>query len=106
MLGEESSSLSSLAKRVTRYYRIRETNLRVDNPHKIIAALKNSFPDASHIKVFDGLNVEYDDFWFNIRPSNTEPLLRIMIEGKSKSLVTRKLREIIRIINTYASKKQ
>ncbi len=50
---------------------------------------------------FDGYRVEYPDWWFNIRPSNTEPYLRMLVEAKSKKLLDEKVAEITGIIKNF-----
>ncbi len=46
----------------------------------------------------DGLTVQYDDYWFNLRPSNTEPLLRLNIEAANPSLLKEKTEQILQIV--------
>jgi phosphomannomutase len=46
----------------------------------------------------DGLRVDFENWWFNVRPSNTEDLLRIVVEAKTKSLMQGKLKQIKKII--------
>jgi phosphomannomutase len=46
----------------------------------------------------DGLTVQYDDWWFNLRPSNTEPLLRLNVEADSRELMERKRDEVLAVI--------
>ena len=48
----------------------------------------------------DGISVVYDDFWFNVRPSNTEPLLRLNVEAVSKEILEKKLAKILNIIRS------
>ena len=50
------------------------------------------------IDYMDGITIEYPDFWFNVRKSNTEPLLRLNLEGVSEEIVKQKVEEIKRII--------
>jgi len=50
------------------------------------------------LEKLDGLSVIGDDVWFNLRPSNTEPLLRLNVEGKTRELVDRTTEEVIRIL--------
>ena len=51
---------------------------------------------------FDGYRVEYPDWWFNIRPSNTEPYLRLLAEAKSVALLEEKLSTIKEIIARFS----
>jgi phosphomannomutase len=46
----------------------------------------------------DGLSISFDDFWFNVRPSNTEPLLRLRLEARSPAVAQEKSEEIKRIL--------
>ena len=46
----------------------------------------------------DGISVSYDDFWFNLRPSNTEPLLRLRLEATGVEVAETKIAEIVELI--------
>ena len=46
----------------------------------------------------DGVSVYFDDWWFNVRPSNTEPLLRLNLEADSEELMEEKMEEVVRVI--------
>ncbi|HPP76205.1 MAG TPA: hypothetical protein PLU88_13870 [Armatimonadota bacterium] len=48
----------------------------------------------------DGLTVEFDDWWFNVRPSQTEPLLRLNLEAKTKEMMEEKTEEVLKIIRS------
>jgi len=52
------------------------------------------------IDELDGLTVENSDWWFNIRPSNTEPLLRLNLEANSEQLMNNKRKELLKLINS------
>ncbi|TSC70352.1 MAG: phosphomannomutase, partial [Parcubacteria group bacterium Gr01-1014_70] len=58
------------------------------------------YRDAKEIKYTDGISIAYDDFWFNVRPSNTEPLLRITMEAKEKGVLDARLREVMELVET------
>ena len=51
----------------------------------------------------DGLTVEFDDWWFNVRPSNTEPLLRLNVESRTEELLKEKTDEVLAVIRTGGS---
>ena len=51
----------------------------------------------------DGLTVEYPNWWVNVRPSNTEPLLRVTIEADTKELFEAKEKEILEFINSLST---
>jgi phosphomannomutase len=56
--------------------------------------------DAKVINYLDGITIEYDDYWFNVRPSNTEPLLRLNLEAKNKNIMEQKRDELLSIIRS------
>ena len=53
------------------------------------------------ISKLDGITIEFKDWWFNIRPSNTEPLLRLNLEANSEELMKEKKEELIHIMKSY-----
>jgi len=89
LLGREGKPLSSLVAPLRRYYASGEVNRRVKDPQAILAALAREHEGAREVSHMDGLLVRYDDWWFNMRPSNTEPLLRLNVEAKSEERMVR-----------------
>ena len=79
-LSKAGVPLSEFRVPFERYADSGEVNRRVADPHAVIDEVAAAFPDARQDRV-DGLTVEYDDWWFNLRPSNTEPLLRLNVEA-------------------------
>ena len=61
--------------------------------------LARRYRDAK-VDYLDGVSVQYKDWWFNCRPSNTEPLLRLNVEAKSKELLDEKLAELGRLLGS------
>jgi phosphomannomutase len=100
-LGELSKSertLSQLLEPYRRYSSSGEINSRVGDPLARIEEIAAVFRDARQDRL-DGLTVEFDDRWFNVRPSNTEPLLRLNVEAKTPELLaatTEKLLALVR----------
>jgi len=84
MLGEAGRKLSELAAPLRRYYASGELNRRVKDPQAVIAAVERQHRDANEVSHLDGLLVRYADWWFNLRASNTEPLLRLNLEARSE----------------------
>lgn len=74
-----------------------EINFEASNKDEVIEAVSNKFSDGQQDRL-DGLTVNYPDWWLNLRPSNTEPLLRLNIEAKNSELMRSKLSEITEII--------
>jgi phosphomannomutase len=85
VLGREAKPLSALIAPLRRYFASGEVNRRVRDPQAILAALAREHAGAPELSHMDGLLVRYDDWWFNMRPSNTEPLLRLNVEAKSEA---------------------
>jgi len=76
--------LSELLAPYRRYADSGEINTKVDDPPAAVEALAAHFAaEGRHGDRTDGLTVEFDDWWFNVRPSNTEPLLRLNVEARS-----------------------
>ncbi len=84
LLGREMKPLSALVAPLRRYFASGEVNRRVVDPQAILLALAREHAGAPEVSHLDGLLVRYDDWWFNMRPSNTEPLLRLNVEAKSE----------------------
>ena len=84
-LGEtsESTTLNDLLKPYLRYVMSGEINTEVSDANAVIARIKETaIKQGSEIDELDGLTVSGDDWWFNVRSSNTEPLLRLNVEAK------------------------
>ena len=76
-----------------------EINSRVDDPAAKIAALAERYGDGE-IERIDGISVSYEDWHFNVRPSNTEPLLRLNLEALSQELMEAKRDEVLDFIRS------
>jgi len=93
----EDKPLSELARPIMRYFHSPEINSQVPDIPAKIKEVREHYNDG-HIIELDGLTVEYDDWWFNLRPSQTEPLLRLNVEAKCKDRMEQKVRELLDII--------
>lgn len=90
--------LSQLSKDYRETYFISgEINSEVADPIEIINEVENKYKDG-RIEHIDGLSVEYSNWRFNLRPSNTESLLRLNVEAKTKDLMEEKRDEILKLI--------
>jgi phosphomannomutase len=79
-LGEQDRPLSALMAEFSRYVASGEINSRVDDVNAVIEKVAGSYSELAQDRM-DGLTVDADTWWFNVRPSNTEPLLRLNVEG-------------------------
>ncbi|CAN5671546.1 phosphomannomutase/phosphoglucomutase [soil metagenome] len=99
-LGELSKAgrpLSELLAPLRRYEASGEINSVVDDQQERIDAIAARYVDGRQDRV-DGLTVEFDDWWCNVRPSNTEPLLRLNAEAKTPELLADKTTEVLALI--------
>jgi phosphomannomutase len=87
-LGEQAGPLSELVAEYSRYVASGEINSTVDDQAGRMAAVRSAFADRPGVSIdeLDGLTVDLDDAgWFNLRPSNTEPLLRLNVEAPDQA---------------------
>ena len=80
-----------------RYADSGEINSKVDDPTERIEAIAAAF-DAGRQDRLDGLTVEFEDWWCNVRASNTEPLLRLNVEARTPELLEAKTAEVLALI--------
>ena len=80
-------SLSSLLKEFNRYVASGEINTKVSDTQAALAKVREHFAPDHEIDELDGVTVTGKDYWFNVRPSNTEPLLRLNIEAGSQETI-------------------
>jgi phosphomannomutase len=85
--------LSELRTQYERYAQSGEINTGVDDPLAVIEHVAEAFKDAQQDRL-DGLTVDFGDWWFNLRPSNTEPLLRLNLEARTPDDVARHVAEV------------
>jgi phosphomannomutase len=99
LMSRTSQTLSSLVDRRMEAYPISgEINSEVDDPDAVIAAVEQAF-SGGDVDRMDGLSVAFDDFRFNIRKSNTEPLLRLNVETRGNpGLLKEKTDELLALI--------
>jgi phosphomannomutase len=98
LLGREHRKLSELlAPLRSRYHLSGEINSRVSDVEAALARLEERYADARILKL-DGVSVDYDDWHCNVRPSNTEPLLRLNLEAYTREGMERKRDEVLELI--------
>ncbi len=93
IVSESNVPVSELIKPLRRYHSSGELNFKVEDKQAKMKELEKRYSDAQ-IDWLDGVTVMYKDWWFNCRPSNTEPLLRLNVEARHKELLEEKLAEI------------
>ncbi|MCD4794124.1 MAG: phosphomannomutase/phosphoglucomutase [Bacteroidales bacterium] len=97
--------VSEMISKIEAYKNSGEINFKLEKKKEAMEAVKDFYFQLSEEPAafydFDGYRVEYNDWWFNIRPSNTEPYLRMLVEAKSKELLDEKVKEITEIIKSF-----
>ncbi|MDF1596249.1 MAG: phosphomannomutase/phosphoglucomutase [Acidimicrobiia bacterium] len=97
VLSESGQSLSQLRTEVEPYAASGEINLSVADQNAALVTVERKFADGEIDKT-DGLTVSWSDRWFNLRPSNTEPVLRLNVEGADAAMVDRMVSEVRTVI--------
>jgi phosphomannomutase len=97
ILSEAGVPLSEFRRPFERYADSGEINSTVSDPHAAIEKVAVAFADAGQDRL-DGLTVDAGDWWFNLRPSNTEPLLRLNLEAADAAACQARVDEVLAII--------
>ncbi|MFF3687272.1 phosphomannomutase/phosphoglucomutase [Streptomyces sp. NPDC002187] len=99
-LGSQDGPLSELVAQYDRYAASGEINSRVDDQAGRAAAVKEAFASRKDVTTdeLDGLTVAAEDWWFNLRPSNTEPLLRLNVEARDEATMAKIRDEVLALV--------
>jgi phosphomannomutase len=96
--------LSELRVAFERYFDSGEINTEVSDPTGLVVEVAEHYrADGAAIDDLDGATVDLGDWWFNLRPSNTEPLLRLNLEAKTAPERDRHLVEVLGLIDRLAA---
>ncbi len=104
LLAQTQTTLADLIRPLLKYAHSGEVNFRVRDPQRAMDAVKQQFSSGT-VSHLDGLSIDFADWWFNLRPSNTEPLLRLNVEAKSKPMLDEKLAAISRVLHEFADRR-
>jgi len=102
ILSEAEEPLSVLRRPFDRYADSGEINTEVPDPMATIEAVAEAFRTRGEIDRMDGLTVDCGEWWFNLRPSNTEPLLRLNLEAATPEECARRVAEVQAIVSAAA----
>ena len=101
LISSEDKPLSEIIKPLDTWVRSGEINSKVSDVQSKLQGLEEHFgKSAKSIDKLDGLTVDYGDWWFNVRPSNTEPLLRLNVEAKNQQQMEQKRDEVLAFIRS------
>lgn len=98
LMAETRQTLSSLIAPFLRYAATGEINFEVGDTDRVTWRIEKYYTDAKTVDRLDGLTIEYADWWFNLRPSNTESLLRLNLEARTAAVRDEKLKELTALI--------
>ncbi|MBI3589300.1 MAG: phosphomannomutase/phosphoglucomutase [Candidatus Liptonbacteria bacterium] len=99
LISQSGEPLSEMVRPFQKYYKGDEVNFPLQEmpSDKVIEAVAEKYKDGKQDRL-DGLTVEYPDWWLNVRPSNTEPLLRVTMEANTREIFEAKKAEILGFI--------
>ena len=96
-LSKEKRSLKKAADELRRYHPTGEINFKVADKDALMKKVEQTFRGGK-VDYLDGVTVTFPDWWVNVRPSNTEPYLRMCLEADTKALMEQKKAELIAIL--------
>jgi phosphomannomutase len=96
-LSDSGRPLSEMLSGYQRYFESGEINSEVEDQEGTLRKLEDIYRDGKQDHT-DGLTVEFEDWWFNCRPSNTEPLLRLNLEARTREMMEEKRDEVLAVI--------
>lgn len=100
----EGRTFSQLINNISTYANTGEVNFKIEDKQQAMDAVKDYFFENEYPEQFydfDGYRLEFENWWFNIRPSNTEPYLRFLAEAKTNVLLNEKTEVIYSILNKF-----
>ncbi|MCX6759813.1 MAG: phosphomannomutase/phosphoglucomutase [Candidatus Nealsonbacteria bacterium] len=97
VISESGKKVSEMAKELSIYFKASEMNFEIKDKDEVLEKIKKKYADGEQ-NYLDGITVEYKDWWFNVRASNTEPVLRLTIEADTKEILEEKQKELISFI--------
>ena len=99
LLSQASKPLSELVKPFDRYAASGEINTEVKSPADSVAQIAKKLTEqGASVDMLDGMTADFGTWWFNLRPSNTEPLLRLNVEAPTKEECDQRVSEVVAMI--------
>jgi len=97
LLNETGKKMSELTQDLKKYFHSGEINSDVADKEAVFRKIKEKYADGK-INELDGVRIDFPDWWFNVRASNTEPKMRLNLEAKTKELMEEKRDELLGMI--------
>lgn len=99
LFSESDQSISKQVDPYNTYFHSGEINSLVTDKNSVLEAIKEKYSD-SEINTIDGVTIKYEDYWFNVRASNTEDKIRLNLEARDKKTMEEKTQEVLDIIKS------
>jgi len=100
IISDEHKKVSEIVQDLSPYAKSSEMNFIIENKEEVIKKIKDKYSDGKQ-DYLDGITVEYGNWWFNVRASQTEPLLRLTIEADTKELLEEKQKKLSSLLEKY-----
>ncbi len=97
LLSRSDKPISELVRGFRKYVRLDEVNFKVADVQVEMQKVRDHFKDLQQDEL-DGVTVWHEDWWVNVRPSNTEPLLRVTLEARTQEMAEVKLKEVLAVL--------
>ncbi|MGN1366650.1 MAG: phosphomannomutase/phosphoglucomutase, partial [Victivallis vadensis] len=97
LICKKNKPLHELVQPLRKYFSSGEINSTVADVKPILDAIRKKYADGNMYEL-DGISSEYPNWWFNVRSSNTEPLLRLIVEADTRQLMEEKRDELLKLI--------
>lgn len=97
LICKKNKPLHELVQPLRKYFSSGEINSTVADVKPILDAIRKKYADGNMYEL-DGISSEYPNWWFNVRSSNTEPLLRLIVEADTQQLMEEKRDELLKLI--------
>jgi phosphomannomutase len=98
LLSEERKPLSKLLAPLQKYFHSGEQSFIAPDKLAVLKKVEEAYADKGKVYHIDGLSIEFQDWWFNLRPSHAEPVLRLVVEARTKTLLNKKVAELKRLL--------
>ena len=101
IISKEGKPVSEMVKELSIYAPPIQVSFQIEDKNAVLQKVKEKYTDGKQ-DYLDGVTVEYNNWWFNVRPSNTEPLLKLTIEADTMDILKLRERELREIIKEYS----
>lgn len=107
LMSVKNKKLSELYDEYDKYKASDEINFEVTDKESVMKAIEDEYKtSANSTDRLDGVSIWFDDYWFNVRPSNTEPLLRLNVEANNQMILEEKIKELVNKIESLGGKEK